>query len=105
MIIKCYYKNWYLVIILYQYYELVDLLIKKERSRMDWSLYIVLQFLQSRDEIINNKNLKDKEIELGKESNKNREKRESEIETNNERVITSKENDQEDKQIHVERRG
>ena len=62
------------VIILYQYYKLVNLLIKKERIRMGQSLYAVLWFLHSRDEMTNNRELKDKEMKLGKDSKKEVEK-------------------------------
>ena len=49
------------VIMLYQYYDLVDLLIKKKRSRMGQSLYADPWFLQSMN------NTKDEKINLGKE--------------------------------------
>ena len=49
------------VIISYQYYDLVDLLIKKKRSRMDQSLYTDPWFPQSMN------NTKDEKINLGKE--------------------------------------
>ena len=51
------YDQWFLhrlvfnpVLKAYQYYELVDLLIKKERSWIGWSLHAVLWYLQTIDE-------------------------------------------------------
>ena len=75
------------------------MLIKKERRKIGWSLHIVQWFPQSRDEIINNKNSKDEEMELGKESNEEVEKEEKESETNNESITILKGNNKEDEWI------
>ena len=81
------------VIILYQYHDLVDLLIKKERSRMGWSLYADLQFPQSM------RNTKVDEIGLGEECDKEEEKHDNKITTNDKNIVlatTLEQNLQED---------
>ena len=56
------------VLVAYQYYKLVDLLIKKERSQIGQSLHVVPWFPQSREEEKEEVNEKDEGMNIGKES-------------------------------------
>ena len=90
-----------LVLIVYQYYKLVDSLIKKERSRIGQSPYAVLQFLQHREEEKVDRNKKDEGMNFTKELKEDNKKEDMKIDVKDESWNEKQENGKDKERIRV----